>query len=320
MIGWALVTIPLFLFLYFRAYWVSANRIAFYISAIFLLGIVQAHINPGASVFLIYAAAFCCRLRSPKIGLMFILAMMLVIALHTYLLNLPLFYLLPALFFVFLIGVSNIYMYEIAKKNKALKLSQEQVKRLAQTAERERIARDLHDLVGHTFSMITMKAQLARKLFDHDVDKAKNEIQDLEAISREALSQIRETVTGYRKKDLSTAILEAQALLSAADIQCRIHFEEKDINSLSEDKSIALAFTLRELVNNVVKHSNATQCSIRLSLGNNKIFIEIKDNGDAGELKPGNGLSGVNERISALAGEVFTKIENGLCVRVSVPQ
>lgn len=310
------ITVPLFLFMYFRAYWVNPRLLLFYIFAIWALGAIQTHINPGASVFMVYAAAFCSGLGKPRLGFVVIGMIVMLIVIQSWLMSLPVFFYAPAIFFVMLIGGSNIYFYEINAKNAQLKLSEMQIKKLAETAERERIARDLHDLIGHTFSMITMKAQLAKKLFEHDLERAQQEVAELESISREALAQVRDAVTGYRRKDLNSEIDQARALLAAADIECETRVE---LDNLDEEISAALGLALRELVNNVVKHANASRCEIVVLQDSVNIQVDVNDDGSAEEVVEGNGLAGIRERIEALQGKVKVSADKGLAVSLEVP-
>ncbi|MCW8999111.1 MAG: histidine kinase dimerization/phosphoacceptor domain-containing protein, partial [Kangiellaceae bacterium] len=215
-----------FLALYFWAYWLRGWNVYKAILGIMLLGSYFGTVTPGANVFFVYAGAFCCRLGNPKramAGLAFITLSTLTLS-WSYQLS-PYFY-IPAIMFTLMVGGVNIFQAEIEKKRKQLLLSQEEVRTLARTAERERIARDLHDLIGHTFSVITLKAELAGKLVDKDLPRAKGEIKQLENISRDALKQVREVVTGFRASDLNDEFAHAKFTLESNDINFEYQFED----------------------------------------------------------------------------------------------
>lgn len=273
-------------------------------------------INPGSAVFFVYAAAFASHLGAPKKGVAAIAGVVAYVLFLTWWQELPMFFYVPAVLFSIMIGGVNIFQHEIALKNKALKLSQEEVERLATTAERERIARDLHDLIGHTFSMLTMKAQLAQKLFDHDTQRARSEIAELEQISRQALSEVREAVTGYRQKDLASELANAKTLLQSVDVVFTYTMPNP---ALPQTIDATMAYIVREAVTNLVKHSTATRCDIHWQQSSSQVILTIADNGDCETLTEGNGLNGMRERAEQLGGSVTILPKNGLTLTVTVP-
>ena len=310
------IGILFFLICYFRAYWTSGTHTLFYIAAICVIGTVLTLVNPGAGVFFVYASAFAAHVGQPKQSLATIAIILAYIVLLAWLRDLPAYFYVPALTFSIMIGGVNVFQREMAKKNTQLKLSQEEVKRLATTAERERIARDLHDLIGHTFSMLTMKAQLAQKLFDHDTDKARQEIAELEQISRSALAEVREAVTGYRQKDMATELANAKTLLNSIEVDFHYHIPE---TPLPANIDSTLGFIVREAVTNLVKHANATRCQITLSEAARQLKLTIADNGSSKAGPEGNGLKGMRERVAQLGGELSLDHTQGFCITVTVP-
>ena len=241
-----------------------------------MLGSYFGTFTPGANVFLVYAGAFCCRLGNPRravIGLTGIVAWTLGLS---WIYELSYFFYVPGLLFTLMIGGVNIYQAEIEKKRKQLLLSQEEVKTLARTAERERIARDLHDLIGHTFSVITLKAELAGKLVDKDLGRAKDEIKQLENISRDALKQVREVVTGFRSSDLNDEFAHAKFTLESNDINFQYQCEDIEIDDTTNKE---LAIILKELITNILKHAQASKVSATLSMIKDRVTLEVQDNG-----------------------------------------
>lgn len=298
----------LFLIVYFNAFWVSATKIRWHIFLILVIGSTMTQLNPAASVFFVYAAAFCCQLGSAKKAFFGLVVIAFWIGLLSLSFGLSPFFYVPALLFSFMIGGINIYQHDIDIKRKELILSQQEVRDLARTSERERIARDLHDLIGHTFSVITLKAELARKLIDKDIDRAKAEILELENISRDALKQIREVVTGYRTSDLNTELAHAKYVLESNEISFKYQFENIE---LSDTVNKELAIILKELVTNILKHAEATKVRAEIKAERSGIVMQVSDNGSgfSKETVKGFGLKGIRERVNKLSGQVEIETE-----------
>lgn len=308
----------LFLFFYFNGYWSNAKGIRWNILAILIIGTFMSLLSSGASVFFVYAGAFCCVLGSAKkafLGLVFIVAW---ISLLSWLLNFGPFFYLPAVLFSLLIGGVNIYQHDIGLKRKELILSQQEVRDLARTSERERIARDLHDLIGHTFSVITLKAELASKLIDKDIERAKDEISSLEELSRSALSQVREVVTGYRTSDLNTELAHAKYVLESNDISFNYDYGEL---TLVESTNKELAIILKELVTNILKHSESSRVNASVYQKSASTYLSVSDDGvgfKQGQ-QSGFGLKGISERVANLNGTLSIQSNNGTNIQIEIP-
>jgi len=184
----------------------------------------------------------------------------------------------------------------------ALRRAQEEIAQLAKLEERGRIARDLHDILGHSLSVVVLKSELAETLIEHgDARDAQREIRELQTVARAALGEVREAVAGYRKPTLAAEVLRAPTTLATAGIHCDV---EGEVSGLTEEQEATLALVLREAVTNVVRHSAARRCRIRLWRGDRQVHLEVQDDGRAGEtVTPGNGLGGMVERVEALDGE-----------------
>ena len=169
--------------------------------------------------------------------------------------------------------------------------------------ERLRLARDLHDLLGHSLSLITIKSQLARRLLSPgDVSRAATEIADVERVARDSLRDVRQAVEGYRQPDLTSALAGARAALAAAGIDSTI---DASAGPLPTEIDAALAWAVREGVTNVIRHSGAGACAIRLTREGREARLEITDNGrPTGTNAPGNGLRGLEERAAARHGRL----------------
>lgn len=310
-----LASVAIFLVLYFRGYWVAASRVPGYIGALWLLGMAMATVNVGSSVYVVYAAAFCIRLEPPRRAWLILSLLVITTLTAGWLMQFSLHFLLPATFFGALIGGMNIYMHEMSQKDSALSLSQQEVRRLATAAERERIARDLHDLIGHTFSMITLKSELAQRLIDLDPARARKELNDLEHLSRDALSQVREAVSGYRRSSLATELANARLALESRHIV--LDYQLPD-SPLPEAVDAEFAKILREAVTNIIRHSSATECIVRVQQDREGVRLEIRDNGQAGILTEGNGLKGIRERVRSLRGQLNIEQVEGVRLQVQV--
>jgi len=312
------IGVAFFLALYFHGYWSSARQVKWDIFGIAIIGSLLGLVTPGASVFFVYAGAFCCRLGSPKKAALALIFLCAWIAILSYFFSLSTFFYIPAIIFTLMIGGVNIFQVEMDKKRQELILTKQEIKALAKTAERERIARDLHDLIGHTFSVITLKAELANKLVEKDIERAKKEIVELENISRDALKQVREVVTGYRTSDLNTELAHAKYVLESNDINFKYQFEEV---LMSDTVNKELAIILKELVTNILKHAQANKVNASISQNQDSVVMSLTDDGKGFSPKPTNGfgLKGIEERIEKLAGKVSLQSDNGSQFTITVP-
>ncbi|MFC7301910.1 sensor histidine kinase [Cognatiluteimonas weifangensis] len=202
-------------------------------------------------------------------------------------------------------------------RDAALRLSQEEVRRLAATAERERIGRDLHDLLGHTLSLITLKLELSRKLLDRDAAAARLEIAEAEKVARHALAEVRSAVTGFRAADLAAELAAARLLLESSGVA----LEYAPPPALPGELERPLALVLREAATNIARHAGASRAEVIFEATEACLCMRIVDNGRGGVAAHGNGLSGMAERVRALRGQlqVQSPPRGGTCVEVQVP-
>ncbi len=204
------------------------------------------------------------------------------------------------------------------EKDVALRLSHDEVRRLAATAERERIGRDLHDLLGHTLSLITLKLELSRKLFDRDPEASRREVEEAERVARHALAEVRSAVTGIRATDLAAELASARLMLESSGV----HLDYEAPPGLPAAIERGLALVVREAATNIARHARATQAQIAFACEGGAVQLRIVDNGDGGIVADGNGLSGMRERVAALGGTLSVDSPKGegtrLLVRVPV--
>ncbi len=187
------------------------------------------------------------------------------------------------------------------RKNAELALSHAEVRRVAAFAERERISRDLHDLLGHTLSMVALKADLAGKLVERDPRAARHEIAEVARIARDTLAEVRATVSGMRNAVLAAELASAKLLLHADNIRLALQIDEV---ALKPDAESALAMSLREAITNVQRHARARNVEVRLQREGGGVAMEIHDDGRGGDLRAGNGLTGMRERLEAHGGSL----------------
>jgi two-component system sensor histidine kinase DesK len=191
-----------------------------------------------------------------------------------------------------------------------------QIERDHRVAERERIARDLHDVLGHTLSSITLKSELAGRLFDADPQRALTEINDVERISRAALEEVRATIHGYHAGDIRDEFDRAASILKTAGLAVEQRCEDVDINPAGER---VLALVTREAVTNIVRHAQARVCRIALYREVDAYRLEISDDGRGGDHVEGVGMKSIRSRVEAIGGNAAWITASGTQLAVTVP-
>ena len=184
-----------------------------------------------------------------------------------------------------------------------LRAARAEIAQHAADQERSRIARDLHDLLGHSLSLITLKGELATRLLPEGVSGI-DEVRDMLGLSREALQQVREAVSGYRKPTLATELMAARVALEAAGVDVDVR---QDVGVLDRETEAVLGWVIREGSTNVIRHSGAKRCQIALAADDLQVRIEVSNDGwRVPQVPAGNGLRGLEERIRALGGRLDT--------------
>lgn len=208
----------------------------------------------------------------------------------------------------------------VTRVNRELRETREELATLAVAEERLRIARDVHDLLGHSLSVITLKSELAARLLERDPARAAGELEEIQSVSREALAEVREAVKGYRGLALAESLTRARSALTAAGIDCAL---SEPRSALPADVDAVLAWAVREGTTNVIRHSHARHCEIRIRADDESAALEIDDDGQsAATPEPGgSGLDGLRERAQRIRGtlEAGARPEGGFRLRVTVP-
>jgi two-component system sensor histidine kinase DesK len=321
------VLVALFLPIYLATFRARNDRqTLLLIAALAALALVGSLVNTGASVFVIYAAAAAGQLHPARRAVQVIAALVGVVLVMVAISPAPMPWrlaaLAPALLFTVAVGAASVFDAERNRANQLLVRANEEIERLATIAERERIARDLHDLLGHTLSVIVIKSELAARLVHADPDRATAEINDIEQIGREALGEVRAAVTGYRARGLQAELDGARVALQAAGVEVEV---EAEAIELRPDQESALAMALRESVTNVVRHAHAQHATITITTVGTEVRLAVRDDGRGFVGVVGSGIAGMRERMAALGGQVEVSVPtesngpHGTVVEVTMP-
>jgi len=305
-----------FLVAYFASYMVRGPRILWLMFIMDALGGLFIPYNPAAGSFLIYAAAMPAQGFAPKQAARVLAAQVIAGTLVASTAGWPTVYYLMVGVISALIGAVTIQAAATEAGNAKLRLAQAEVERLAKLAERERIARDLHDVIGHTLSLVVLKTELAQKLIARDPERAITEMADVERIARGGLAEVRQAIMGYRAAGLAVELEHVRSTLVAAGIEATI---EAGAVPLVAAQETALSLALREATTNVIRHAAATRCHIRFYTQDASVLLEVSDNGRGGDAPFGNGLIGMRERIHSLGGVLERKSEQGTRLLIKLP-
>jgi two-component system sensor histidine kinase DesK len=288
------------------------------IGAIFLLGILSIPLNTGGSCFFIYVSAmlpFCVESSAILIGVM-VLEVATLWAESVVVHENPINYAITG-FFAVVVGVSNLFVAQGKRADAKLRAAQQENVELAAVAERERIARDLHDVLGHTLSVIVLKAELAGRLMGRDDARAAAEIADVERTARTALAEVREAIGGYRAKGLRAEVEQARMTLDAAGVSLVC---ESGPPQLKAREETVLSLAVREAVTNIVRHARATTCTIGFATTPDGFCsMEVADDGATAITREGNGLRGMRERVQELGGRFRIEGDLGTKLVIEIP-
>jgi two-component system, NarL family, sensor histidine kinase DesK len=217
-----------------------------------------------------------------------------------------------------LTGFAMIGLGGTIRANRELRMAREEIARLAVSEERLRFARDLHDLLGHSLSVIVLKAELANKMAERAPERTASEVRDIERVARDALREVRDAVAGYRQPSLSHELESARVTLEAAGVEVCTNL---GAGPLPTSLETTLAWAVREGVTNVIRHSGARRVEIALAPADSRVELSILDDGMGGEATAGSGLRGIAERLAARGGELRfgPRRGGGFELRASLP-
>lgn len=313
------IAIVLFLPLHFRFYRSVPRERPWLVLGVAAIGLALLPFNPGGNTFMIYACGMCGWSFKPRAAVAtagVLLALM--VAEFWWLMPSPQLALAWSAIAVLIGGLvmaGSLYSRERARRNAELRLTQEEVARLAAMAERERIGRDLHDLLGHTLSVVALKSELAGRLVEADPAAARAQMHDVEEVARQALAQVREAVAGIRATGLEAELAAARLALLSAEV--RLDHRLAPV-TLAPDAESVLALGLREAVTNVLRHARASRVEVELAQAADGVELRISDDGCGGPIEPNTGLAGMRERLAALGGRLDVESMPGAGTRLAL--
>ncbi len=312
---WALLTLasyPLFVWLYAKTLLVPPHRVRWYAYAMVALCLALLPWYPSGLSYFVFGCVMLYHQRQQSLRL-YVLQLLLLNAVLVgcaLLAGYPWQMLVWMPIVTFLVGTIMHIEAGNRRRDAALRLSQDEVRRLAMLAERERIGRDLHDLLGHTLSMVALKSDLAARLLERDPAAARGEIAEVGRVARDALAQVRRAVSGIRAAGIAAELAAARLLLETDGIAFDYSFDEGLAgDALPPGVETALALTVREAATNIQRHSRAQRAQARFGMENGEAVLHIADDGRGGAIVPGNGLAGMRERLEGVRGRL--RVEAG---------
>jgi two-component system sensor histidine kinase DesK len=309
--------VALFLLMYMRHWDVPRPRLIAIASMTVVLSFVLQPFGGLWGVFTIYGVAMLANLRPTRDAVVAIVAISLALVAFAWWRDLHWTQWGFTLFMGVMIGASTILFAQLEESNRRLAESRESARQLAVVAERERIARDLHDLLGHTLTVVAVKADLAAKLVARDPSRAAAEIDDIRTTARAALADIRAAVTGMRSTTLASEIVQARQALGAAGVT--LHYDALH-TPLPQNIESILSFVIREGVTNIVRHAEASRCDIKIEQARDgHIVLELSDDGKGTTPREGNGLRGMRARLAEVAGSLTLTSGRGTLIRAEIP-
>lgn len=320
------IAAAVFVVLYFAIFWTKPPLTYVFLVVMAGMGIGLANFNQGSSVFIIFCSSFIPWIAGTTRRAVAALSLLIaVLALDAVFLHSPPGFWATSIVVALGVAGSNIHFAEKNRADVKLRMAQDEIEHLAKVAERERIARDLHDVLGHTLSLIIVKSTLASKLLERsgnqssvafDPHRAKAEINDIERVSREAMAEIRSTLRGYTTYKICDEVQRAKSTLNTAGICAESNVAEVQMSPAQES---VVALIMREAVTNVVRHSHARTCKLKLASEKGACVLSVEDDGRGGGHAEGNGLRGMRERIEALGGTLVRDTGSGTKLKFEFP-
>jgi two-component system sensor histidine kinase DesK len=285
------------------------------------IGALATPFNTNASVLFVYAAAVVGDTLSWREARLWLAALTVLDSAAAAVSRVPMPYRLwgfaSASVLIWVIGLLELRQRDRRQEWENQRLRTAEVELLATLAERERIARDLHDLLGHSLTAVVMRAQLTRELVRVDPERAHAEAEEIERNAREALAAVRSTVTGWRRTTVRSELEAARRALAGTGVSLGVDCEDGLPLVAAVEHELGLA--LREAVTNVARHARASHCRIGLDADERRVRLVIADDGIGGSAPEGSGLTGLRERIAHLGGAVQRSGSVGTTLTITVP-
>ena len=289
--------------------------------ALVAVAVIAVWFNGGASVLFVYAAGFAGTFAPRERAQRWLVGLTVLLGASAAVSPIPLVYRVVAytmpLILIWIVGNETMSEAERERETAALRVDNARIAHLATMSERERIARDLHDVLGQSLTGIVLRAQLAQKLVEVDPKRAIEEAAALEETARLALAEVRAAVTGWRHVSLQQELVVAGEALAAAGVEL-IASWSPDV-TLSARAEQALSLGLREAVTNVVRHAGARTCTVTLEREGEEVVLRVADDGAGSTAAEGNGLAGMRERLASVGGRLERVAAVGTALTMAVP-
>ncbi|MFI9380337.1 sensor histidine kinase [Kutzneria sp. NPDC052558] len=286
-----------------------------------VLAILATPFNAGAGTLFVYAAASAGLSESRRDALRWLAGLTILVSLLSLVSTVEwpwrLWGIIPPLMFIWVIGLIQVEHSERVREQAELRLHNARIEHLATVVERERIARDLHDLLGHSLTAVVMRTQLIQSLIAVDPDRAQREAAEVERTARGALDEVRKALSGWRQATLEAELESARTTLTSLGVELTVHRDPGLTIAGATEHELALA--LREALTNVARHARARTCHIGIETDSSELRLVISDDGIGGTPREGNGLTGLRERITAIGGRVQRLSSSGTTITIGVP-
>nr|WP_258405226.1 sensor histidine kinase [Shewanella mesophila] len=286
--------------------------------AMIAIGIAITPINSGSLSLFTFAGFFIGFNYSLRIAFYCLIAMAAILAMLSSLFDFHYYFMVYGTALIAGVGFFGVAEQKRVATKLAEHRSQQEITQLATMLERERIARDLHDIMGHSLSSISLKAELAQKLLAKSkLDQASAELQELNAIARDSLSQIRQTVSGYKHKGLASSVTYLCQALRDKGMSVTL---KGDIPQLPPDIETHVILSLTELCNNIIRHSSASHCDIVFADTEGALSITVTDDASIASINEGNGLTGIRERLAQFGGTLDYQLNTNTHFTLTLPR
>ena len=313
-----LFTLVVFIAVYLLAHRGPPKFRPYFVLAAVLIGMLYVPVNQAAwGAFVFTAASMTEVSESTNVVIGLLLLQCAAVLAESWLLHLSPWLWSLTIGFTLFVGMNRLRMRQKGRADGRLRMAHEEIEHLAKTAERERIARDMHDVLGHSLSVIVLKSELAGRLMETHSTRAALEVAEIEAIARQALGEVRKTIAGYRSEGFASELVRAAQVLETAGVRLQKPAKPPYLPPRHE---ATLSLVLREAVTNIVRHAEASECLIVLSTNNDSTQLVIADDGRGDIQQEGSGLRGMRERVQELGGKLLLNSQRGTRLQIDLPQ
>ena len=314
----AVISFAIFLPIYYDTYDKTGLRTWYAIATITAIAILLATLTASASIFFIYAVQLATRSLEGKARVVWFLGIFMAVIIPAMIGQVSWYFTSGCLLFGPMVAIATATNTKLQRQAELLLQNQTEIRNLAISAERERIARDMHDTVGHVLAIITAKSDFALRIADNNPDQLKQELRDINLTGRQALKDVRSVIDGLENTTVASELGHARYLLETANIYLDT---SNTAPALPDEIQHALGMIIREATTNIVKHAKATRCKIALLYDEKRLTLEITDNGQGGTFNAQTGITSMKSRAFKLDGtiEIQSPKESGTQIIVSIP-